>query len=145
MQLRSKEFGFLTMVFLVLLRLAIGWHFLFEGLHKLDSFVTGETTTSKPFSSAGYFREAPGPLAWEMRQQLGDPDDEALARLTVTPLAADEDPQSAKPYDRTPPGLKKDWDDYFNQFAKSLRPGRRSSATWPRASWTGRSPRSFTG
>ena len=115
---RAKEFGFLTMVFLVLLRLAIGWHFLFEGLHKLDSFVTGETTTSKPFSSAGYFREAPGPLAWEMRQQLGDPDDEALARLTVTPLAANEDPKTAKPYEHAPPGLKKDWDDAYNQFAK---------------------------
>ncbi len=75
---RAREFGFLTMVLLVVLRLAIGWHFLFEGLHKLDSFVTGATTTNKPFSSAGYFREAPGPLAWEVRQQIGDPDDEAL-------------------------------------------------------------------
>ncbi len=115
---RAKEFGFLTMFFLVVLRLAIGWHFLFEGLHKLDSFVTGDTTTNKPFSSAGYFREAPGPLAWEMRQQLGDPDDEALARLTVTPLTANEDPKTAKPYEHAPPGLKKDWDDYYTQFQK---------------------------
>ena len=86
---RFKEFGFLTMAFLVLLRLAIGWHFLFEGLHKLDSFVRGETTTNKPFSSAGYFREAPGPLASEMRQFVGDPDDKALARLTVLPPPED--------------------------------------------------------
>jgi len=115
---RAREFGFLTMVLLVVLRLAIGWHFLFEGLHKLDSFVTGDTATNKPFSSAGYFREAPGPFAWEMRQQLGDPDDEALSRLTVVPLAANEDPKSAKPYERTPPALKKDWDDYYTQFQK---------------------------
>ena len=112
---RFKEFGFLTMAFLVLLRLAIGWHFLFEGLHKLDSFVRGETTTNKPFSSAGYFREAPGPLAYEMRQFVGDPDDEALARLTVLPPP--EDPLTAKPYLRTPPALKKDWEDYLKQVA----------------------------
>ena len=116
---RAKEFGFLTMLFLVLLRLAIGWHFLFEGLHKLDSFVTGETTTSKPWTSAGYFREAPGPLAWAMRQRLGDPDDEALARLTVTPLTANEDPKTAKPYEHAPPALKRDWDDLYNRFAQS--------------------------
>ena len=115
----AKEFGFLTMVCLVVLRLAIGWHFLFEGLHKLDSFVTGETTTSKPWSSAGYLREAPGPLAREMRQLLGDPDDEALAHLTVTPLAANEDPKTAKPYEHAPPALKTDWEDLYNQFVKS--------------------------
>jgi uncharacterized membrane protein YphA (DoxX/SURF4 family) len=102
---RAKEYGFLTMVLLVVLRLAVGWHFAFEGLHKLDSFARGDTPTSKPFTSAGYFREAPGPFAWEMRQQLGDPDDEALARLTVTPLAANEDPKSAKPYEHAPPAL----------------------------------------
>jgi uncharacterized membrane protein YphA (DoxX/SURF4 family) len=116
---RAKEYAFLTMVLLVALRLAIGWHFLYEGYHKLDSFVRGETTTSKPWTSAGYFREAPGPLAREMRQVVGDPDDDALARLTVQPPPAGEDPPAAKPYLRTPPGLKKDWDDYFDQYAKA--------------------------
>lgn len=117
---RIKEFGLATMVLLVALRLAIGWHFFFEGAHKLDSFARGETTTSKPFTSAGYFREAPGPLAWEMRQIVGDPDDEALARLEVQPPPAGEDPQSAKPYLRTPPGLKRDWENYLDEFAKKL-------------------------
>jgi uncharacterized membrane protein YphA (DoxX/SURF4 family) len=117
---RAKQFGFLTMLLLVALRLAIGWHFFFEGVHKLDSFVKGETTTSKPFTSAGYFREAPGPLAWEMRQQLGDPDDDALSRLTLAPSSSSEDSDHGKPpYDRIPPGLKKDWDDYLNKFVKS--------------------------
>ena len=108
---RAKQFGFLTMVLLVLLRLAIGWHFLYEGAHKLDSFVHGD----KPWTSAGYFREAPGPLAWEMRQHLGDPDDEALARLNVQPPPAGEDQQ--KNYLRTPPGLHKDWEDYLQRYA----------------------------
>src|SRR5450755_1847387 len=117
---RAKQFGFLTMLLLVALRLAIGWHFLFEGIHKLDSFVKGETPTSKPFSSASYFREAPGPLAWEMRQQLGDPDDDALSRLTLAPSASNEDTEHGKPpYERMPPGLKKDWDDYYKKFVKS--------------------------
>jgi uncharacterized membrane protein YphA (DoxX/SURF4 family) len=110
---RFKEFGLLTMALLVLLRLAIGWHFFYEGFHKLDSFARGETTTNKPFSSAGYFREAPGPLAWDIRQVVGDPDDEALARLTVLPPP--QDPLSAKPYLRTPPGLQKDWEYVLKQ------------------------------
>ncbi len=113
---RAKYYGFLTMFFMIVLRLAIGWHFFFEGAHKLDTFRVGvDTATNKVFSSAGYFREAPGPLAWEMRQQLGDPDDEALALLT--PLPAD----AAKPGDvasRMPPALKKEWEDSFNQFVK---------------------------
>ena len=108
---RVKYYGFLTAVFLVVLRLAIGWHFFFEGVHKLRSFESG----NKVFSSASYFREGPGPLAAEMRKHLGDSDDDALARLT--PLPAD----AAKPDDfaaRMPPELNKEWDDSFNQFVK---------------------------
>ena len=51
-----------TMFFLILLRLAIGWHFFFEGYHKIHSDEIGPTETSKPFSSEMYFREATGPL-----------------------------------------------------------------------------------
>jgi uncharacterized membrane protein YphA (DoxX/SURF4 family) len=113
---RAKYYGFLTMVFLIALRLAIGWHFFFEGAHKLDTFVIGaNTSTNKVFSSAGYFREAPGPLAWEMRQHLGDPDDDALTRLT--PLSIRET-EPADPASTMPPALNKEWDDSFNQFVK---------------------------
>jgi len=48
----------LLMVLLVLLRLSIGWHFLFEGLQKVYSLFT-----PKPFSAAVYFRESAGPLS----------------------------------------------------------------------------------
>ena len=61
--------------FLLALRLAIGWHFLFEGLYKVQTTLTGPTDTSKPFTSAPYFQEGEGPLADYMRQTyLDDPE-----------------------------------------------------------------------
>jgi uncharacterized membrane protein YphA (DoxX/SURF4 family) len=59
--------------FLLALRLAIGWHFLFEGLHKVHSHWVGPTDTSKPFSSEPYMRVAPGPIGGLMRRQFDDP------------------------------------------------------------------------
>ena len=56
-----------TALFLILLRLTIGWHFFAEGFHKLEGYWRGPTETvvgkSRPFTSAGYFREGTGPLA----------------------------------------------------------------------------------
>jgi uncharacterized membrane protein YphA (DoxX/SURF4 family) len=98
-----------TVVFLVLLRLAIGWHFLFEGLHKVHS-----TYSDRPFSSAGYFREAEGPLgAWMRRFVVGDADAEALERLTPVPAGPDSQPQ-----DRFPPALARDWQAYLDRFVQ---------------------------
>lgn len=57
--------------FLLALRLAIGWHFLFEGLHKINSHMVGPTETSKPFSSEPYFTAAAGPLGPMMREFAG--------------------------------------------------------------------------
>ena len=92
-----------TVVFLVLLRLAIGWHFLYEGLHKLHSIELGETSTNpRPFTSASYFRDAPGPFATFMRGQLGDPDAVAVAELTVEPVPAGEDVTRYPPRKRMP-------------------------------------------
>jgi uncharacterized membrane protein YphA (DoxX/SURF4 family) len=99
-----------TVFFLILLRLAIGWHFLFEGLSKVQSTRIGPTVTNKPFSSAGYFREAPGPLGPVVRMALGDPDDEALGRLEI-------DPAGANLRQQTPPLLRKQWSDYVDRFS----------------------------
>lgn len=44
-------------VLLVLLRLAIGWHLLYEGLYKLDSY-----STNQPWSSRSYLERSEGPL-----------------------------------------------------------------------------------
>jgi len=60
--------------FLLALRLAIGWHFLFEGLHKIHSHEVGPTETNRPFSSEIYFKVAPGPLGAQMRKQFDDPE-----------------------------------------------------------------------
>lgn len=67
----------LFMVLFVLMRMTIGWHFLFEGIAKIYS-----TYTPKPFSSAGYFRESPGPLKnWMGGVLPSDPDKEMLKAL----------------------------------------------------------------
>ncbi len=103
-----------TIVFLVLLRLAIGWHFFFEGLDKIRSRWIGKTETNRPFSSAGYFREATGPLGPVMRGILGDPNEEARAYLVPRALPAGG--RMEKPAEHMPPGLNRDWDDYVNRF-----------------------------
>jgi uncharacterized membrane protein YphA (DoxX/SURF4 family) len=72
----------LRVFFLLALRLAIGWHFLFEGLHKIHSHQVGPTEFNRPFSSAPYFAAAEGPLGEHMRKTyLGDPRAEIDAKL----------------------------------------------------------------
>lgn len=56
--------------FLVTLRLAIGWHFLIEGMHKIQSHRVGKTATNTPWTSAGFFRGGNGPAAEWARQML---------------------------------------------------------------------------
>ncbi len=60
----------IAVAFLVLLRMAIGWQFLYEGLWKLNTF-----SSAKPWTSAGYLRAARGPLRTVYRGMTGDPDD----------------------------------------------------------------------
>lgn len=67
--------------FLLALRLAIGWHFMFEGFHKLHSYHTGPTETSRPFSSEPYFKVAPGPLGEKMRLEFANPRAEIAAKV----------------------------------------------------------------
>ena len=60
----------IAVVFIVLLRVAIGWQFVYEGLWKLNTF-----SSAKPWTSAGYLRNAHGPLRSFYRGMTGDPDD----------------------------------------------------------------------
>jgi len=62
----------LRVFFLLALRLAIGWHFLFEGLHKIHTHEIGPSETNRPFSSEPYFKAATGPLGPFMRKQFDD-------------------------------------------------------------------------
>jgi len=69
--LSSRNYpGFLGALFLVLLRIAIGWHFLTEGLDKVESTRHGK----QAFSAEIYLRNASGPLAPNFRSMLPDPD-----------------------------------------------------------------------
>jgi uncharacterized membrane protein YphA (DoxX/SURF4 family) len=65
-----KRVSLLAILFLVLLRIAIGWQFLYEGLWKYDTL-----DTAQPWSSEGYLRNAQGPLRDHFRAMTGDPDD----------------------------------------------------------------------
>jgi uncharacterized membrane protein YphA (DoxX/SURF4 family) len=102
---------FLTAYFLVLLRLAIGWHFFYEGYHKVHSLQVGpvqrDGRTVLPFSSAGYFSEGRGPLGEVMRHAIGDPDEQLLERLDGGPTQS-----------TVPVALARDWDLYLQQFSR---------------------------
>lgn len=98
--------GLLTCFLLVLLRLAIGWHFLFEGVEKVKS---------PAWSSEPYLREAAGPMAPMFRWMAGDP---LFDRLYVPPLEPDQDPSRTQAYTRFPPMLERDWRLYYDRFVE---------------------------
>lgn len=79
--------------FLLALRLAIGWHFLFEGLHKVHSHLHGPSETTRAFTSEPYFKVAPGPIGAQMRKQFGDPQavfaDRVRPNRAITPADFD--------------------------------------------------------
>jgi uncharacterized membrane protein YphA (DoxX/SURF4 family) len=79
--------------FLVLLRFVIGWHFLIEGLEKLES---------PTWTSEGYLREAVGPLAPKFREMAGD---SVIAQMT----AAAEGKE-------LPAGILEEWQRTFDAF-----------------------------
>ncbi len=73
--LSSRNYpGFLGALFLVLLRIAIGWHFLTEGAEKFESTQHGK----QPFSAEIYLRNSVGPLAPQFRAMLPDADSKEL-------------------------------------------------------------------
>jgi uncharacterized membrane protein YphA (DoxX/SURF4 family) len=118
-----------TILFLILLRLAIGWHFLFEGLHKVHTTYAASDTT-RAFTSEGFFREAEGPAGPEIRKYIGDPDQVALAKLEVQAVPAGEQADKYPLYKRTPPGLDAEWDSYLKRFSEQyqLTPPEREQA-----------------
>lgn len=66
--------GFLGALFLVLLRTAIGWHFLTEGLEKLNP------PDGKPFTAEGYLRASSGPFSSYFRGLVPDVDSKEQLR-----------------------------------------------------------------
>jgi uncharacterized membrane protein YphA (DoxX/SURF4 family) len=109
----------LALVFLVLLRIAIGWHFGFEGYEKKRSVDLGPSfyNNYKVWSSEDYLQQGNGPLAKFVKSRIGDPDDQLLARVT---------PRDS----RMPELLDKEWDDYFQRFVAhyALDPAKQEAA-----------------
>ncbi len=106
--------------FLCALRLAIGWHFLFEGLHKIHSRMEGPTETNKPFSSEIYHAMAEGPAGPYVRKYFLE-DTAKLLDEKVHPAKAMTAAEFAKlpPVDQAalcPPGIA-------TQFEKAAKDG----------------------
>ncbi len=72
--------GFFGALFLILLRIAIGWHFLYEGLDKYQSTQRGE----RPWSAEPYLRASTGPFAANFRELV--PDVDGLDQLDLDKL-----------------------------------------------------------
>lgn len=102
-----------TIALMVLLRLAIGWHFFFEGYQKIRSHDIGVTDTNKPWTAEGYFRVAEGPARDLLVKQFGDPDQEMLDKLR---LLAEKDAGDLSPA-RTPVAIAVEWNDYLTRFS----------------------------
>src|SRR5947209_1300537 len=112
--------SFWTAAFLVVLRLCIGWHFAYEGYGKVKSAYLGKATVNeKPFSSETYFRESEGPFGKLIKAQIGDPDEEVVAKLAPKPVGGDV--SEASPKSRFPAALDKEWDDYLARFESQYR------------------------
>lgn len=60
----------IAIVLIVLLRLSIGWQFLYEGLWKLDSM-----STPNPWTASGFLTNAHGPFRDTFRDMTGDPNE----------------------------------------------------------------------
>jgi uncharacterized membrane protein YphA (DoxX/SURF4 family) len=89
-------------IFLVLLRIVIGWHILVEGLHKFDV----------PWSSEAYLRESSGPLSPVFHDLSGDSLADKLTLLPPQSPSADD----VESTDRFPPALARDWNEYRDRF-----------------------------
>lgn len=87
----TKKICCVSITLIVLLRLSIGWQFLYEGLWKFHTL-----GTPTPWTAEGYLRNAQGPFRNYFRNMTGDPND--LEWL-------DKDKVAAK------------WDDWANRFA----------------------------
>ncbi|MFV0442032.1 MAG: hypothetical protein ACK5Q5_00525 [Planctomycetaceae bacterium] len=93
-----KRVSFLAVAFLVLLRLCIGWQFLYEGLWKYDTL-----DTAAPWTARGYLANAEGPFRQHFRSMVGD-----------FPEGNDPDDLLWLDYDR----VVRAWDEWTQNFTR---------------------------
>lgn len=67
-----RKYSGAAVIFLVVLRLGIGWQLLYEGLWKINT-----QSTPNPWSAEGYLKNAQGPMRDIFRTMAGDPDDKS--------------------------------------------------------------------
>jgi uncharacterized membrane protein YphA (DoxX/SURF4 family) len=107
--------------FILALRLAIGWHFMFEGLHKIHSYYVGPTDSNRVFTSEPYFAMADGPLGPIVRDRIGDPAKLIQSRIVAKQTDGKTPSVTAKTSDEdfiklVPDAVKSDWDQYLAKF-----------------------------
>lgn len=113
------QIGLLTVVVLVGLRLALGCHFLYEGLWKIehsDFFYKGasELTRSDDFNAEPFLTSAKGPVAWLFYKMVPDIDGRERLHVTV---------DSKKQKSINTEALEKRWDAIQQDFVAHYRPG----------------------
>lgn len=64
-----QKYSRLAIVFLVTLRVGLGWQLLYEGLWKINTL-----STPYPWTSEGYLKNSQGPMRKVFRSMAGDPD-----------------------------------------------------------------------
>lgn len=102
--------GLCAVILIVLLRIAIGWHYFYEGIHKFDP--------SHDFSAKGFLGMAKGPVAPLYYEML--PDLKGIKRLEVGP-AKDDQGNVIKEKGRevrTFTVFEKAWKDYYASFVR---------------------------
>jgi uncharacterized membrane protein YphA (DoxX/SURF4 family) len=95
--------GFVAITLIVLLRVAIGWHYLYEGLHKFDP--------AEGFTAKGFLGVAKGPTAELYYAMIADLD--GVQRLEIGTVKDDKGKEV-----KTFTAYEKAWHNFYDQFLK---------------------------
>lgn len=121
----------LSVLFLLLLRLAIGWQFAFEGMNKINSNLVGPSETNRPFTSEPYFKASPTKVGAMMRAQFDDVDGTIAAKVKATRDLKDFEKLSLDDQaNACPSAVAKELDAVPNADANAVREAKAEYARW---------------
>ncbi len=107
----SVQIGFCGVLLIILIRVAIGWHFFYEGIHKFDPY--------DKFSSKGFLGQAKGPTAPFFYAML--PDLNGTKRLEIQEIEVvrtDAAGKERKTMAKTFTAYENAWKEYYGEFRK---------------------------